>query len=257
MENKNNYNYLEKYTEKVNINEYNIDNLEIKDKTDLICIEKNCKIYLNEKYIYSTVCSPEHIKELAVGHLFSEKVISINTLPINFNNLSITIKEEYSDIFVYITISSNTNDNTYNNNKHTADNTKLKISTIKKILNYMGNVKGVWEHTGGTHWACISDLDGNIIINIEDIGRHNAIDKVIGYCILNNIVLTNKILISSGRTPLNSVLKCANCNIPILISKSPTTNKGINIAKENNILLIGFARKNKITVYNNSENIII
>ncbi|UXM84827.1 formate dehydrogenase accessory sulfurtransferase FdhD [Methanococcus aeolicus] len=244
---------------KVVVKSFNLENNESIIREDFVCIEESYDIYLNGKYISNTVATPDKIKEMAVGYIVSEGIECITADSIK----SITV--EGNVIYIETNVCNNNNNNNNNNNKYSeksndnennGKNIKLKLNTIQKVIKYMENITGVWKITGGAHWACISDLDGDILINIEDIGRHNAVDKVIGHCILNNIDLTNKILISSGRQPTLMVNKCKNAKIPAIISKSPSTDKGVQIARENNIILIGFARKNKFVAYSEWSRII-
>ena len=237
---------------KVVVKSFNLENNESIVKEDFVCIEEKYNIYFNGEYITNTIATPNNIKELAVGYMVSEGIKYITA------DLIKSIDIEGNIIYIEANVCNTNNKYTKNSNdnENNGKNINLKLNTIKKIIKYMENITGVWKITGGAHWACISDLGGNILINIEDIGRHNAVDKVIGHCILNNIDLTNKILISSGRQPTLMVKKALNAKIPAIISKSPPTDKGVKIARENNIILIGFARKNKFIAYSEWDRII-
>jgi FdhD protein len=83
----------------------------------------------------------------------------------------------------------------------------------------------------------------------EDIGRHNALDKIIGKCLYDNVFIKDKIVITSGRITSEVILKCAKIGIPYIVSRSAPTNLAIDIAKDLNIGLIGFARGNKMNIY--------
>jgi FdhD protein len=211
---------------------------------DFVCIEENYELYINNKFISNLTASPDNLKELGVGYVISEGYLKPDDIgDVHIRDTKIIVIAEKSNKM-----------NLKENND--INNINLPLKTIFKIMEYMSNITGIWKITGGTHWACLFDLDGNEIITIEDIGRHNAVDKVIGYGILNNINLKDKILVSSGRLPYMMVKKVVNAKIPIIISKSPSTDKGVELAKNNNITLIGFARKNRFTVYNGFERIV-
>jgi len=212
---------------------------------DFVCIEENYELYINNKFISNLTASPDNLKELGVGYVISEGYLEPDDIKdVHIMDAKITVIAEKSN---KMNLKEKNND---------INNINLPLKTIFKIMEYMSNITGIWKITGGTHWACLFDLDGNEIITIEDIGRHNAVDKVIGYGILNNINLKDKILVSSGRLPYMMVKKVVNAKIPIIISKSPSTDKGVELAKNNNITLIGFARKNRFTVYNGFERIV-
>ena len=212
---------------------------------DFVCIEKNYELYINNKFISNLIASPNNLKELGVGYVISEGYLESEDIKdVHITDTKITVIAEKSN---KMNLEEKNND---------INNINIPLKTIFKIMDYMSNITGTWKITGGTHWACLFDLKGNEIITIEDIGRHNAVDKVIGYGILNNINLKDKILVSSGRLPYMMVKKVVNAKIPVIISKSPSTDKGIELAKNNNITLIGFARKNRFTVYNGFERIV-
>jgi FdhD protein len=85
----------------------------------------------------------------------------------------------------------------------------------------------------------------------EDIGRHNAIDKVFGQCLLQGISLDQRLIITSGRVSSEIVYKVAKQDIPILISKSAPTDRGVALADGLGVTLVGFVRDNKMNVYTN------
>ena len=102
----------------------------------------------------------------------------------------------------------------------------------------------------------IFDLDGNLISIKEDIGRHNAIDKVIGELLINDELFSDKILTTTGRLTGDSILKAARANIPIIASLSAAVESGIRIAFAYGITLIGFVRGNSMNIYSRADRII-
>ncbi|WP_459201091.1 formate dehydrogenase accessory sulfurtransferase FdhD [Methanococcus sp. CF] len=209
------------------------------EKEDTIVTEDFYELYLDGKLIETMVVSPENIEELGIGYTISEGYMS----PENFSKIKIENKK--------ICVESKEVEKA-NVKKKDVD---LKLSTIKKIMETMPILSDTWKITGGVHWAALFDFFGNKIIYFEDIGRHNAVDKVVGYAVLNNIDLSNVILASSGRQPTAMVKKVVNSKIPAIITKSPSTDRGVILAEENDIVLIGFARIDRFTVYNGVENI--
>jgi FdhD protein len=108
----------------------------------------------------------------------------------------------------------------------------------------------VFERTGGVHSAALCDTS-SILIFHEDIGRHNAIDKIFGQCLLQGISVDERMIITSGRVSSEIVYKVAKGEVPILISKSAPTDRGVALADGLGITLIGFVRDNKMNVYTN------
>lgn len=91
----------------------------------------------------------------------------------------------------------------------------------------------------------------------EDIGRHNAIDKIFGECILRGIPTDDRIIITSGRISSEILLKVAKRDIPILISKSAPTNLGVRLANDLGVILVGFVRGERMNVYTNGWRVAI
>ena len=112
----------------------------------------------------------------------------------------------------------------------------------------------IWQATGGTHVAGIVHK-GQFIVK-EDVSRHVAVDKVIGYGILHGFDLKNSYVIYSGRMPADMVIKMTRAGVPILASNAAPANSGYNIAKKGNITLVGFLRGQRCNIYNNQNRIL-
>ncbi|MCL5423238.1 MAG: formate dehydrogenase accessory sulfurtransferase FdhD, partial [Nitrospirae bacterium] len=98
--------------------------------------------------------------------------------------------------------------------------------------------------------------DGRVIMCFaEDIGRHNAVDKVIGYALLENIPFSGKILLASGRISSEISSKCSRWGIPILATRTAPTNLAVEIAEKRGITVVGFMRGNRFNVYTHPERI--
>ena len=105
------------------------------------------------------------------------------------------------------------------------------------------------------HGLRLFDLEGELIKAAEDIGRHNSVDKVVGYALLHNISLHETILACSGRQPEGMVLKAARAGIPIVLTKAAVTDRGIEQAERLGVTLIGFARTDRFTIYAHPERV--
>ena len=136
-------------------------------------------------------------------------------------------------------------------------NTQFVVSSelIFSSIIEMQKETPLFKETGGCHGAAIFDLEGNLIAASEDIGRHNAIDKVIGALLLKNEPFNNKILTSTGRLTGDSVLKAVRARIPIVASLSAAIESGIRLADSYGITLIGFARGKRMNIYTNPKRI--
>ena len=124
---------------------------------------------------------------------------------------------------------------------------------IARIEELKNNAE-IWQATGGTHVAGIVYKDQFIVK--EDVSRHVAVDKVIGYGILHGFDLIHSYVIYSGRMPADMVIKMTRSGVPILASNAAPANSGYNIAKKGNITLVGFLRGQRCNIYNNQNRIL-
>ncbi|MHB1318392.1 MAG: formate dehydrogenase accessory sulfurtransferase FdhD, partial [Anaerolineae bacterium] len=109
---------------------------------------------------------------------------------------------------------------------------------------------------GGVHDAALFDAEGNLLKLSEDVGRHNAVDKVLGYCLMNRIPLQDRVLLCSGRLSYEMVAKAVRMRIPILASISAPTSLAIDLAKHFGVTMIGYLRGSRMTVYTRPERVV-
>ncbi len=128
--------------------------------------------------------------------------------------------------------------------------TKVSAPEVFALVHEFAQHSQVFKATGGVHSAALCHTKG-ILVFSEDIGRHNAIDKVFGECIIRDIPTDDHMIVTSGRISSEIVLKIAKRNIPILISKSAPTSLGVRLADELGITLIGFVRGRRMNIYAN------
>lgn len=137
------------------------------------------------------------------------------------------------------------------------DNLTVKIKTILSINDILKTAQDVFRKTGGLHAAALFDIHGKLIVIREDVGRHNAMDKLVGYGIEHGLLpLSNYILMLSGRSSFELVQKAAMANIKIIVSVGAPSSLAIEMASEWGITLIGFLRENRFNIYSGAERII-
>jgi len=106
----------------------------------------------------------------------------------------------------------------------------------------------MYRDTHGVH-SCALCSSGGIEIFSEDIGRHNAVDKIFGKCFLENISLEDKIILTSGRISSEILIKVAKQKVPVIVSRTAPTDLGVGLAEKLKVTLIGFVRGSRMNVY--------
>ncbi len=113
----------------------------------------------------------------------------------------------------------------------------------------MRQAQELYKVSGGVHAATLFDVQGRLITLQEDIGRHNAIDKAIGYCLLRGVSLRDRILVATGRASHDMVAKSVRVGIPVIVSISAATALAAQIAEDRGATLIGYLRGGRMSVY--------
>ena len=131
----------------------------------------------------------------------------------------------------------------------------VDISVIESMFEKMNLVQRTFQQSGGSHAAAAFDSDGNLLSSKEDIGRHNAVDKVIGDLILSNQLKQIKSITVSGRISYEIIIKAFKARIPILCAVSAPSTLAVDYAKELGITLLAFCRDGRATCYSNPHRI--
>jgi FdhD protein len=125
---------------------------------------------------------------------------------------------------------------------------RLEAERIVKIVQQVQSASILYRSTGGVHGAALCTPE-ELLFFSEDIGRHNAIDKVVGRCLLSDIPTEDKIIVTSGRISSAVLLKIVKSAIPVLISRSAPTTEAVRFADKFGITLIGFVRGKRFNIY--------
>ena len=133
---------------------------------------------------------------------------------------------------------------------------KIQQELIHFLPEKLRNQQSIFDHTGGLHAAGLFDSTGKLIALNEDVGRHNAVDKLIGSRLLEKqLPLLNAIIVVSGRVSFELVQKSLMAGIPILIAVGAPSSLAIQLADENNMTIIGFVRDQRYNIYCGQERI--
>lgn len=235
----------------------------LQEVEDLVAVEKKIKVYINNEEVVSLAASPIQIKELLAGFLMTEGILKGEWCPdkidIIENEEEITVKIALEG-FVSLegkTITSGciTGISFLKDVKGSIEDTiPVKPENIFKLFRDFQGKSVLYRTTGCVHAAALADEE-KILFIAEDIGRHNAVDKVIGWALLNKIPFKNKIMLVSGRISSEITLKSAKWKIPFIVSRTAPTSLAIDFAEKAGITLIGFLRGQRFNIYSHSERI--
>jgi len=228
-------------------------------------------VVFNNRELVTLLCSPSSLKELAMGFLFSEGLIQdsneIRKLILDEQRGIVRIEtmggqDPPEDILFKRLITSGCGKGISFHNAGDAQSlreikTDVRIipEQVYSIMREFLRHSEVYQKTAGVHSSALCNANGIILFN-DDIGRHNAIDKIFGECLINNISTDNLILATTGRISSEILFKVIKKGIPIVISKSAPTTSGIKLAIDSGITLIGFVRGKRMNVYANSWRVV-
>lgn len=229
-----------------------------------VTVEHTMEIFINEQLAFRLVCTPENLVELAVGRLISEGYITEKQ-----DVESIYICESGQRAKVYLTkeielkesIKAEPTCCTSNRqmlspaeeqNRNILAKADYRPEWIFRLAEEFAGGSQIHKKTGGTH-SCYLMYNGEIVYGAEDIGRHNALDKAVGFALLNGYDRTRCIIFTSGRVPADMVEKVIQSSIPILVSKAVPTDNAVELARKYNLTLICRAWQDSYEIFYEAE----
>jgi FdhD protein len=218
-------------------------------------------LFVNGRHVMTAMMSPVQLEDFVTGYLFTEQIIKsideIESIRIEKNRMSVITKNLFKVLGPKKTILSGCGGSVsfIDTGKLPKIHSAYSIATqdvrtaAKAVLNSELHVK-----TGGIHIVALLDK-AEILTVSEDIGRHNALDRVIGYALRNTIDLRKTWVLVSGRISSEMVRKCLIAGIPILVSRGATTTLAVETAEKTGLTVVGFARSSKMVVYTHGQRI--
>ena len=241
---------------------------------DYVAEEVPLHLFVNTTFWATILCSPINLNELSVGHLLSEGILKTieeiedlnlkekeNTCRVKLKpNIRVEERVQISRLHTRIILSACGSGSPYQYKgvvpKIESDLT-VKAQVIFDSVNQLNFKAEGFRQTGGLHVAAIYKSDGSLISLVEDVGRHNAVDKVIGAAALSKVDFTECFLALSGRISGDVAFKAAKVGLPIVASLAAALSSGIATAEESNVTLAGFVRGKRLNVYTVPERILI
>ena len=237
-----------------------------------VATEVPVNIYINNKHVVTLFSLPTKLKELGIGWILSQAIVKsldeIIDIKIEENNVKIKCKEEVEPRIMAAktlkVINSSCGSSTEDflslidriTRPFVSSNYKIEAKEVLRFAKLLNQKSGLFKRTGGVHSAALFQNE-KLIAFAEDVGRHNAVDKVIGMAALKKVDFSRCVLFSSGRQPANMVLKAARVGIPIVASISSPIYSGVEAALKTGVTLVCFVRGKRLNVYSYPERIIV
>ncbi len=209
----------------------------------------------------SFYCTPQHLRELALGFLYFEGVINgledvvvvrvcedlkVVEVILQRDVVLPTRKVITSGCGQGVTYLSEDADFRLEGGPH------LAPDEIFNLMNELYRLSTTYRQSGGLHSSGISDGE-RILWVVEDIGRHNTLDKIKGYCLLKGIETEGKVILTTGRISTEMLMKAARMGVPFLVSRTSPTSQAVELAEKWGITLVGYARGDSFRVYAHPE----
>ena len=234
------------------------------EKEDIVVVDKPTNIFVDGRHYVTLMGSPKNIRELAIGHLLGEGIIGaledLEGVRVRGVNVYLKIKGganlEAAKLSRVITTACGVTDIELGElNIPRPKSTEFRAGDISNALESLLSSTKVFRKTGGTHAAAIFTQGGELKFCMEDVGRHNAVDKVIGRGLIEGTDFTKSFLVSTGRLSGDVVVKCARAGIPLVASKAAPMETGILAAEMFGLTLLGFVRGSRLNVYTNPKRV--
>ena len=216
-------------------------------RDDLI-VEDRIRLFLNGEYLTTLVASPDRLDDLAAGFIICEgladRVASVN---VSGKDVYVTAPVGRD---IRLEVESSGGYRVLGEPRKVTSSITTTAETIRAVTAAIES--DTWRRTGGVHCSVLF-CGGKLATRACDVGRHNTVDKVVGYAALKGLDRSRCILGCTGRQPSGMVAKAANAGIPIVVSRAASTDRGILTAEEAGITLICFSRGERFTIYTHPE----
>jgi FdhD protein len=233
--------------------------------------EEPVTLFLNGKEMVTLLCAGHHLDELAAGFFFSEGFLETRS-----DLLGLDVDESAGTVAVRTRTDTSWTNRMWLKRTVTSGCGKgslfyysldaLLSRPVENAAHFsarqiiarveeLNQLSETYRRTHGVHNSAVADGE-TILLFRDDIGRHNAVDMMVGHFFLNGLSLSDKMLITTGRLTSEMLIKAAKVRIPVVVSRNTATSLAVELAKSLNIVLIGYARAGKLTVYHGVDRIL-
>jgi len=219
-------------------------------------------VTVNGRHALTAMTGPTMLREFIVGYLYTERIVrgidDIESIRIDGNTASVLTRNPFTILRSHKTVLSGCGGNASFLDAGRLPSIHSDLSLTPEVIR--ASTKETLDSdlhriTGGIHLVGLFDEEGRAIRIAEDIGRHNALDRVIGHGLLEEIEFSRTFAVSSGRISSEMVRKCLVANIPVIVSRGATTTAAVEAAEAGGLTIIGFVRSRKMNIYTGPERI--
>jgi len=212
---------------------------------DRVVTEARVELDVNDgQYRMEMYCLPQDIEAMAVGRLLSEGVVhsreQLESVQARLDEGKVLVRGRF--------------DREPAAPAAAPALAPVAPAKLNRLIEDMQARVELWRGTGAVHACALADSE-EIVAFAEDIGRHNAFDKVVGRALLDGVSLSDKLVLLTGRLTAEMVRKAVLCGVGMLVSRSAVTSLAINLGRQHNITLVGFVRDKRLNVYTGLERI--
>ncbi|MBN2502366.1 MAG: formate dehydrogenase accessory sulfurtransferase FdhD [Anaerolineales bacterium] len=229
-----------------------------------VIIEKAVSLTVNGKVWLTFMCTPLNLEALALGFLYNESIIdSIEEVA----DVHVCKREDNVDVWLNKSVEEPrqwrrtsgctggfTASNMQAQNPEFSNSAKIPAQTIINLMATLSDSQPLYKKSGGVHSSAISD-GREILFSVEDIGRHNTLDKIAGTIIQKSITPDKRIILTTGRISSEMLQKTVRIGASIVVSRTAPTSLSIEYADAWGITLIGYARRAQFNLYTHPERI--
>lgn len=254
----------------VKVRRFELDSGVFQERDDRIAADVAICIFINGEFFRTLLASPVMIEELVVGHLRGEGIIearvdleSVEVAPLRVNvvlrgevDLERLTMGKVDLITTACGAAASPSELRGLGLSAASMEGTIEAESVWLMARELNLRSGTYRETGGTHGAMLFSLGGDPLFFAEDVGRHNAVDKVVGAGVLGGVKFGGCVLVSSGRLSGEIVLKAARVGVPVVASVAGPLESGIRIAEVAGITLVGFIRGRRLNVYTHGGRIV-
>ncbi|MGB9885516.1 MAG: formate dehydrogenase accessory sulfurtransferase FdhD [Moorellales bacterium] len=253
---------------KIEVPVLKLEDSRISQGRDMIVQESTLTVYLNGEELVSLLCTPQYQDELAVGFLVLQGLLKHRE-----DLVDVEVDQERGlarvsvrgdalppgqAVFKRVIASSGARGLSPQLGPHLGSDrlrdagARYRARSLMALMHRFLGSSELYRHTAGVHSAALATADEMLVFR-EDIGRHNAIDKIAGHCFLRGLPTSNKVLLTTGRVSSEILTKAARLGVDCLVSRAAPTNVAVAWAEELGLTLVGFARGDRLTVFAHPE----